>query len=107
MVKVKGVNIFPSQIDELLSGVESASSEFQFMIDHLEGKDICTLFVECKDGANLYSAESEIREKFKAQIGIGVNVKPVAIAISPGAKKRPPGSSTTVINTFLMPKGLS
>jgi len=88
MVKVKGVNIFPSQIDELLSGVESASSEFQFMIDHLEGKDICTLFVECKDGANLYSAASEIREKFKAQIGIAVNVKPVAIGDLPRSEKK-------------------
>ena len=88
MVKVKGVNIFPSQIDELLSGIKCASSEYQFMIDHLEGKDLCTLFVECAAGCNKYSVESEIREKFKAKIGITVEVKPVEIGELPRSEKK-------------------
>lgn len=50
MVKVRGVNIFPGQIDELLAGVEGASSEYQVMVDHLEGRDILTLFVEIESG---------------------------------------------------------
>ena len=37
MVKVKGVNIFPSQIDEMIKDIEGASSEYQIMIDHLDG----------------------------------------------------------------------
>ena len=45
MVKVKGVNIFPSQIEELLTVIPQASSEYQVMIDHLYGKDIlCLLY---------------------------------------------------------------
>ena len=36
---------FPSQIEEMLKGVEEASSEYQFMLDHMNGKDVCTLFV--------------------------------------------------------------
>ncbi|MBR3772606.1 MAG: phenylacetate--CoA ligase, partial [Clostridium sp.] len=35
MVKVKGVNIFPSQIEEMLAPIEGSSSEYQFMIDHV------------------------------------------------------------------------
>ena len=46
MVKVKGVNIFPSQIEELLTVINGASSEYQVMVDHLMGKDVLTLFVE-------------------------------------------------------------
>ncbi len=88
MVKVKGVNIFPSQIDELISGVECASSEYQLMIDHLEGKDICTLFVECAADCNKYEVESEIREKFKAKIGITVDVKPVELGELPRSEKK-------------------
>ena len=33
MVKVKGVNIFPSQIEEMLKGINGASSEYQVMIE--------------------------------------------------------------------------
>ena len=50
MTKVKGVNIFPSRIDESLRDIPGASSEYQVMIDHLNGKDIMTLFVEAEPG---------------------------------------------------------
>ncbi len=88
MVKVKGVNIFPSQIEEMLSGINGASSEYQFMIDHLNGKDICTLFVEINKDANPYEMEIEIQNGFKAKIGITVNVKPVAIGELPRSEKK-------------------
>lgn len=88
MVKVKGVNIFPSQIDEMLSGIAGASSEYQFMIDHLNGKDICTLFVEARPEANRYELEREIQETFKYKIGILVNVKPVEIGDLPRSEKK-------------------
>lgn len=88
MVKVKGVNIFPSQIEELLTGIEGASSEYQFMLDHVNGKDICTLFVEANDGANRYELEIEIQNAFKSKIGISVNVKPVNIGELPRSEKK-------------------
>ena len=88
MVKVKGVNIFPSQIEEMLSGVDGASSEYQFMIDHMYGKDICTLFVEIDPSANAYNMEMAIQSAFKSKIGITVNVKPVAIGELPRSEKK-------------------
>ena len=88
MVKVKGVNIFPSQIEEVLSGVDGASSEYQFMIDHLNGRDICTLFVETNPGVNKYAAEIEIQNKFKSSIGISVEVKPTDIGELPRSEKK-------------------
>ena len=88
MVKVKGVNNFPSQIEELLTGIEGASSEYQFMLDHVNGKDICTLFVEANDGANRYELEIELQNAFKSKIGISVNVKPVSIGELPRSEKK-------------------
>ncbi len=88
MVKVKGVNIFPSQIDELLAGIPGASSEYQLMIDHLFGKDICTLFVEAAPEANKYELEREIQDSFKLKIGITVVVKPVDIGELPRSEKK-------------------
>lgn len=88
MVKVKGVNIFPSQIDAMLSSIPGASSEYQFMLDHMNGKDICTLFVELDAGIDREIMEKIIGETFKAKIGISVNVKPVSIGELPRSEKK-------------------
>ena len=88
MFIIKGVNIFPSQIEEFLKNVDGASSEYQFVIDHLEGKDICTLYVEAEEGVNKYELEHRIVEGFKWKIGITVNAKPVAIGDLPRSEKK-------------------
>ena len=88
MVKVKGVNIFPSQIEEMLKNVKEASSEYQFMLDHMNGKDICTLFVEINPGINKKEAAKIIQQEFKAKIGIQTNVKPVEIGELPRSEKK-------------------
>lgn len=62
MVKVKGTIIFPSLIDELLKTVDGASSEYQVMIDHLNGKDILTLFVEMAPGADKRQLELTLKD---------------------------------------------
>lgn len=88
MVKVKGVNIFPSQIDELLKDIEGASSEYQVMIDHLNGRDIFTLFVECETGIDKGELSKTLVECFKGKIGITINAKPVSIGDLPRSEKK-------------------
>ncbi len=88
MIKVKGVNIFPSQIDELLKEIPGASSEYQVMIDHLNGKDILTLFVEKEKGADSEILEHLIADLFKLKIGISIVVKPVQIGDLPRSEKK-------------------
>jgi phenylacetate-CoA ligase len=88
MIKVKGVNIFPSQIDELLKGVNGASSEYQVMIDHLNGKDIVTLFVEKEAYANKTQLIDEIGYLFKSKIGISSVIKPVELGDLPRSEKK-------------------
>ncbi len=87
-MKVKGVNIFPSQIEELLSAVEGASSEYQVMVDHLMGKDVLTLFVETDPQANRYALEIEIQNQFKLRIGLTPLVKLVDIGELPRSEKK-------------------
>lgn len=88
MVKVKGVNIFPSQIEELLKDMEEASSEYQFIIEHENGKDACTLLVEVNSGVDKKKAAKLIRQEFKAKIGILTTVKPVEIGELPRSEKK-------------------
>ena len=88
MVKVKGVNIFPSQIDELLRDIPGASSEYQVMLDHLHGRDIVTLFVEREPDMDPEKLEEEIRQQFKSKIGILIVVKPVRVGDLPRSEKK-------------------
>lgn len=88
MTKVKGVNIFPSQIDELLRDIPGASSEYQVMIDHLNGKDLMTLFVEAEPGVDRQALGATIGMTFKMKIGISISVKPVAIGELPRSEKK-------------------
>lgn len=88
MIKVKGCNIFPSQVDDILKDIDGASSEFQIIIDHIEGKDILTIFVETKEGANKYEVESELKVAFKGKIGMTPIVKPVEIGDLPRSEKK-------------------
>ena len=87
MVKVKGVNIFPGQVDEVLRDVDGVSSEYQVMIDHLNGKDILTLFFETgsEDKAKI---EENVNQKFKERIGITVIPRAVSIGELPRSEKK-------------------
>ena len=89
MVKVKGVNIFPAQIEEMLREVEGTSSEYQVMIDHLNGRDIMTIFFETNltDDARRH-LENAVRDHCKAKIGIQIVPKAVSIGELPRSEKK-------------------
>lgn len=88
MVKVKGTIIFPSQIDEILKDIDGVSSEYQVMIDHLDGKDMMTLFFEVADDIDHKEIAKHAKEIFKARIGIMITPKPVAIGELPRSEKK-------------------
>ena len=88
MVKVKGVNIFPSQIEEMLSGVDGASSEYQVRIEHTNGKDVLTLIVEAEQGADKAVTASAIGKAFKGKIGIAAEIQTVNMGELPRSEKK-------------------
>jgi phenylacetate-CoA ligase len=87
MVKVKGTNIFPGQIDEMLREVEGVSSEYQVIIDHLNGKDLVTLFFETDRELDKEILHN-VRQHCKDKIGITVVPKAVAIGELPRSEKK-------------------
>lgn len=89
MVKVKGVNIFPGQIEDILKELADASSEYQVFIDHMEGKDQMTVFVETAvEGDERKEFEKAIKDLFKMRIGVGVIPKAVSIGELPRSEKK-------------------
>jgi phenylacetate-CoA ligase len=90
MIKVRGAIIYPSRVDELLSAIEGVSSEYQIMIDHLNGKDILTLFFETKEeiGETSHKLEKIVELEFKQKIGLMPKAKAVGMGELPRSEKK-------------------
>lgn len=88
MTKVKGVNIYPGQIEDVLKNVDGASSEYQVVIDHHDGKDRMLLRVEHNEGSSSYMLSERIQHEFKSKIGIKVDVETLEIGQLPRSEKK-------------------
>ncbi|MHB8064026.1 MAG: phenylacetate--CoA ligase family protein [Ruminiclostridium sp.] len=90
MVKVKGVNIYPGQIDEVLREVDGVSSEYQILIDHISGKDVMTLKVEYNSDGDTQreDIEDNIIDLFKKRIGIHIIAEVSGIGSLPRSEKK-------------------
>ena len=89
MVKVKGVNIFPGQVEDVVKDIKGASSEYQIFIDHVDGKDKITLFVETplRDQAR-DDLEFELHNRVKNVINVSMIVKAVDVGDLPRSEKK-------------------
>ncbi|MDR0947323.1 MAG: phenylacetate--CoA ligase [Ruminococcus sp.] len=86
MIKVKGVNIYPGQIEDVLRDIDGATSEYQIHINHVQGKDVLTLIVESKSG---YAGLAKtIIKVFKAKIGITIECECVPVGTLPRSEKK-------------------
>lgn len=88
MVKVKGVNIYPGQVDELLKSIEGISSEYQIIVDHINGRDEMMLAFECENNFDNTLIETNVADVFKSKIGIKINVKAHSIGDLPRSEKK-------------------
>ena len=74
MIKVKGTNIFPAQIEEILRKIDGFSSEYRIVLENEDLRDRMIIQAEAEPGADHAKlAEALVRE---AKTGIGIKVVP-------------------------------
>ena len=88
MMKIKGVNVFPTQIEEILKEFPEVSSEYQIRISHLEGKDTMRIYVETNGTVDFLDLAKRIASKVKSRIGFTPLVKVVEIGLLPRSEKK-------------------
>ena len=88
MIKIKGVNVFPKQIEEVLEGFPELSSEYQIRLSHLDGKDTMRIYVETNGSVNFLEMAGKIAAAVKSKIGFTPLVKIVEIGILPRSEKK-------------------
>lgn len=88
MMKIKGVNVFPSQIEEILGTFTEISSEYQIRISHLDGKDTMRIYVESTGDVDFEELSHRIAERVKSKIGFTPIVKVVEVGVLPRSTKK-------------------
>lgn len=88
MVKVKGVNIYPGQIEDLMNHIEGVSSEYQIIIEHIDGRDRVIFRVETEQNVDKAKVKEEVQKTFKNKIGIRVNCECVKLGELPRSEKK-------------------
>ena len=89
MFKVKGCNIFPAQVEEVIAATDGTSSEYQVMIENISGKDVLTVLFETPlDGEAKQRAEEELALIFKAKCGCTPDAKGVPMGELPRSEKK-------------------
>ena len=92
MIIFRAVNIYPGQIDHVLSDIDGISSEFQIILTRGgDGKDYMTLRVERSQGFGSSQDEElrrKITEEIKKQILVTVDVELVEFGTLPRSERK-------------------
>ena len=83
----RGVNIYPSQIDNLLSSLPGVGSEYQVFLNQMEGKDKLTLRIERAQNTDS-TGDSQTAENIKTLIKHKVFVTPDVDVVDYGSLPR-------------------
>lgn len=88
MMKIKGVNVFPAQIEEVLRQFDELESEYQIRISHLDGKDTMRIYVETNGSVDFNDLAKRVAAAVKSKIGFTPIVKVVEIGLLPRSEKK-------------------
>ena len=89
MVKVRGVALYPSQVDVLLGRLEGCSSEYQIRIRRQAGRDELTLRVECESSGTARAQLAEtIAAAFRGSIGLTPRVELLDVGDLPRTERK-------------------
>lgn len=89
MIKIKAVNIYPGQIEDVLKVIPEISSEYQIILDRGDNyKDFLLLRIEITHGVEKEIAEEIVKQRFKTCIGIAAQVEAVPIGTLPRSEKK-------------------
>ena len=90
MFKVHGVNMFPSQVEEVLGMVDGVSSEYKIDIAHDDNnnRDIIMVTVEAEGRVDFSSTAEKIKQLFKSRLNVTPKVAVIALNTLPRSEKK-------------------
>ena len=98
MLIIRGTNVFPSQIEDVLSGIEEVTPHYRIIVETVGGMDALTVQTEIRPESFTDSFEAldamrrRIEEKLKGVLLVGVKVS----LVEPGGIERTMGKAKHV-----------
>lgn len=88
MIKIKGVNIYPGQVENVLQITAGASGEYQIVLTRSQGKDSMLVKIETLAGYPPEQAADQCRKNIKSRIGVLAEVEGVPQGSLPRSEKK-------------------
>ena len=98
MLIIRGTNVFPSQVEDVLSGIQGVTPHYRIVVETVNGLDRMTVHVELKPEAfsdsyqEMEDLRRSIEERLKGVLLVGVRVK----LVEPGGIERTTGKAKHV-----------
>ena len=100
MLIIKGVNVFPSQIEEVLVAVEGCEPHYQLVVDRVGAMDVLEVRIEVTE--NIFFDEMKrqkafletVERRIESVLGVGVTVR----LVEPNSIPRQEGKASRVID---------
>ena len=100
MLIIKGVNVFPTQIEEVLFQVEGCEPHYQLVVDRVNGMDTLEVQVEVHESIFFDEMKKQrsfvdlLQKKLASTLGVGAKVK----LVEPSSMTRHEGKAQRVID---------
>ncbi len=94
MLVVRGVNLYPSQIEHALLGVDGVAPHYRLIVERPGAMDELTLEFEAAGGADRESLRAQIGRLLREQTGLRISVS----VLDPGALPRSEGKAVRVVD---------
>jgi len=92
MIIFRAVNIYPGQVDHVLSGLNGIGSEYQIIVDRKEdGRDYMRIKVEAAQGVDVQQfveLEKQVSREVKKQIMVSAEVEILEYGILPRSERK-------------------
>lgn len=100
MLIIRGINVFPSQIESVILDLNAFEPQYQLIVDRKDNLDTLDVLVEVKEGyysdnlADMMGLKKELHDKLKSVLSINANVQ----LVEPGSIERSQGKSNRVVD---------
>jgi phenylacetate-CoA ligase len=104
MLIIKGVNVFPSQIEEVLVAIEGCEPHYQLVVDRKGAMDVLEVCIEVTEHIFFDEMKKQraflemVEKKIDSVLGVGVTVK----LVEPNSIPRNEGKASRVIDKRLL-----
>ncbi|MDR1501685.1 MAG: phenylacetate--CoA ligase, partial [Prevotella sp.] len=100
MLIIRGVNVFPSQIESVILEMEEFEPHYLLIVDRVNNLDILEVQVEVRDGyfsdeiSKIMALKKKIAHRLQSVLGISADIK----LVEPYSIKRSEGKAQRVID---------